>query len=77
VSDRDAYRDAYRNARLACELARNLLREHDFGELLRAIGRAEALGPMLDPTLYREKAGAMDEDRKVFEAAARFLGAWR
>lgn len=68
--------EAYRSARLDCELARNILQGHDFGELLAAISLADSLGPVLDPTLYREKHGAMAEDRKAFEAAAAFLRTW-
>lgn len=70
--------EAYKEARIACQLARTILKAHedDFAELLRAISRAETLGPILDPTLYRDKRKAMDEDRKVFEAAAAFLRTW-
>lgn len=68
--------EAYRQARLACELARNILKEHDIAELVRAIEHSEALGPMLDPTLYRDKRKQMEEDRRVFEGALAFLRAW-
>jgi len=47
---------------------------HDLPELLRAIERADAFGPILDPTLYRDRAGAMHEDRELLEAA---LPLWR
>lgn len=68
--------DAYQQARMACEIAKRLLEEHDFDGLLDAISRADSVGAILDPTLYREKIDAMLEDRKVFEAARRFLKTW-
>lgn len=66
----------YRAARMACEVAKALLEQHDFKKLLDAISRADALGPFVDPTLYRSKAGAMLEDRQVFGAARGFLTTW-
>lgn len=69
-------REAYIAARMACEVARNLLSGHDFGALLEDISRADALGPFLAPTLYREKNNAMADDEKVFRAAKRFLATW-
>lgn len=72
-----ADRDSYISARMACEVARNLLTGHDFEELLRDIGDADALGPMIDPTLYRDKSRAMAEDAEVFRAALRFLDTWK
>lgn len=66
----------YRDARMACELVRNMLAGYDFAELLDAISRAHASAPLLDPTLYMQKSGAMDEDAKVFRAALAFLAAW-
>lgn len=68
--------EAYINARLACEIARNVLRGHDLAALIGNLDRADALGPFVDPTLYREKRRAMQEDREVFAAAAAFLRAW-
>jgi hypothetical protein len=35
--------------------------------ILNAISHTEALGPILDPTLYREKMKAMEEDKKLLE----------
>ena len=65
--------DDYRSARGACELARMLLDQHDFGALLDDIARADSIGAIVDPTLYRSKAKAMLEDREVFRAAKRFV----
>ena len=75
TADKSAYR-AYRDARMACELAKHLLEAHDFAALLAAIESADAIGPLLDPSLWMEKHVVMDEDRKVFRAAARFISAW-
>lgn len=68
--------EEYRAALAACVLARDLLRQHDLSALLRAIDRADAVGAMLDPTLYRDRAHLMHEDRAVFSAALRFVGTW-
>lgn len=61
--------DRYRAAVLACMAAREVLREHDLPKLLREIERSHTTGPILDPTLYRQKAKAMDEDRELLRAA--------
>ena len=37
-------------------------------KMLGMISWAETTGPMLDPTLYREKAQAMKEDAELLEA---------
>lgn len=67
----------YKSARMACEIAKSLLEQHDFSTLIAAIDRADSIGPVLDPTLWREKHRAMLEDREVFAAALRFLGPWK
>ncbi len=59
----------YRAAVLACHQARALLHEHDLPSLLAAIERAETTGPALDPTLWREKAKLMEQDRDIIRAA--------
>jgi len=46
----------------------------DIPKMLEQIDRAEAIGPLLDPTLYRANAGKMDEDKELLEAA---LPLWR
>lgn len=46
----------------------------DVPDLLERIERADAVGGLIDPTLYREKHGAMMEDKQVLEAA---LPLWR
>ena len=54
---------------VACHMARALLHQHDLPSLLRAIEHSEAVAPVLDPTLYREKAKAMRQDRDIIRAA--------
>ncbi len=49
----------------------NVLAHVDLPGLLRDIARAEAVGPIVDPTLYREKGKALREDRAILEAASR------
>lgn len=41
----------------------------DLEELLNAIDRAEAVGPVLNPTLYKQGAEKMQAIRRVAEAA--------
>jgi hypothetical protein len=48
-----------------------LLREAPFEELLSAIALAEAMGPILHPTEFREHGGRMVEDKRVLEILAR------
>jgi hypothetical protein len=64
----------YQAAVVACLLARALLHQHDLPSLLRAIEHSEAVAPILDPTLYREKAKAMGQDRDIIRAA---MALWR
>lgn len=40
-------------------------------EMVDAIGTAEALGPILDPTLYGKNGEAMQEDKQLLEALQR------
>ena len=69
VSQSDPRVGQYQAAVIACAMARQLLQTHDLEGILRAIGDAHALGPVLDPTLYRDRAKAMEEDRALLEAA--------
>ena len=66
--------ETYRAAVIAAKLAAELLAQHPIAELLRAIDRADAIGPILDPTLYRGKQVAMHEDKCILEAALRLAG---
>jgi hypothetical protein len=64
----------YQAAVVACHLARALLHDYDLPSLLRAIEHSEAVAPIIDPTLYREKAKAMKQDRDIIRAA---MALWR
>lgn len=66
--------DAYQDAVRACALLAGLLLMHDLPGLLRAIERADAIGPLVDPTLWRDKGAAMLQDKELLEAA---LPLWR
>jgi hypothetical protein len=59
----------YREAVLACHMAARLLAVHDIPKLLEAINHADAVGAILDPTLFRSKAQAMHEERDILRAA--------
>jgi hypothetical protein len=61
--------ETYQSAVLSAKLCADLLRHHDIPEILGAIERAETLGPVLDPTLYRQKIRVMEEDRELLRAA--------
>jgi hypothetical protein len=37
--------------------------------ILERMNRAEALGPLLDPTLWRDKSKQFQEDKRIVEAA--------
>lgn len=50
-------------------LMAQLLAGLDIPAILAAIDRAGAIGPILDPTLYREKNQAMEEDAELLRAA--------
>ncbi|HBR33658.1 MAG TPA: hypothetical protein DD734_03425 [Firmicutes bacterium] len=44
----------------------------DLDEFLTRITNAEAIGPMVDPTFYKETAGKMKQTRIIAEAARAF-----
>lgn len=61
--------EEYQSAVVAAKFCANLLAGHDINKLLDAIERADAVGPVLDPTLYRDKQKAMHEDKELLQAA--------
>ncbi len=61
--------EEYRAAVQACVMAAQILSMHDIPGMLNAIERAHALGPVVDPTLWKQKCQAMEEDREMLEAA--------
>jgi hypothetical protein len=68
IDEHDKVQD-YRDALESIVIVGRILLSHDLPELLRAIERAHAFGPILDPTLYREKSKAMELDKEWFKAA--------
>lgn len=66
--------DDHRTTFLAVIAAMKWLLQVDLPKAIENIGRAHAIGPILDPTLYREKHRAMEEDEQLFRAA---LPLWR
>lgn len=60
---------AYRDAVITAQMCAQMLSVHNIDGLLADIATADSVGPMLDPTLWRDKHKAMDEDRELLEAA--------
>jgi hypothetical protein len=60
--------EEYQAAVQTVALCARMIGEHDLPELLAAIEHADAIGPILDPTLWRDRHGAMHEDKEVLEA---------
>ena len=50
----------------------SLIEGLDLEAAVIAANRADALGPIVDPTLYREKGKALAEDLQMLEAARSF-----
>jgi hypothetical protein len=66
--------EEWRDQLLTVIAAGTLLSTVDVPGMIARMGLADALGPMLDPTLYRDRAKAMDQDRDLLNAALPF---WR
>ena len=59
----------YQQAVLVCHMAARMLAAHDLKGLIADIDRADAVGPIVDPSLWMKKRGAMREDLEVLRAA--------
>ena len=70
----DSFKE-YRGELQLIVLAASLIREIDFASRIASIDRADVLGPLIDPTLYRDKSHVMHIDRELFVAAHGFLAA--
>lgn len=68
-SDARSFVDDYRGAVIACLISGKVVATFDIPRMLQSIETAHALGPVMDPTLYRDKFLAMDEDKEILEAA--------
>jgi hypothetical protein len=64
----------YQSAIVTVVTCARLLATHDIPALLAAIETADSVGPILDPTMWRAKKPAMDEDKQMLQAA---LPLWR
>jgi hypothetical protein len=61
--------EEYQENLKTCGLAAMFLERVDVSDMLARIEKADSLGAVLDPTLYREKREAMMEDKELLEAA--------
>ncbi len=59
----------YRHAIIILTAGARVIAGIDVPTLLQAIEYADGLGPLLDPTLWRDKHQAMEEDRQLLRAA--------
>lgn len=59
----------YRANLLLIHMAARTIAKMDIPKMLDDIERSHAIGPMLDPTLYRDKRKAMEEDAELLRAA--------
>jgi hypothetical protein len=68
MSSRSEDVEKYQAAVMACHMMGQMLQQYDLPELIRAINMAESIGPIVDPTLWRDKRKAMSEDKEVLQA---------
>lgn len=68
LTPQGAYEQVLRSAHMARAIARGLDEQGYLDDALSAIDRADSVGIMLDPTLYRANARRMHEDREVIAA---------
>ena len=61
--------DDYRQYVVNAALLANMAAQIPVTELLTAIEH-DAVGPIVDPTLYRDRARALEQDRELLEAVA-------
>lgn len=62
-------RATYVDAITGVQIAAGMLREIDLAGVLNAMEHADALGPILDPTLYKAASAKMDQVRALVTAA--------
>lgn len=62
--------DNWQGAVMASMVAAELLNAYPLAELVRAGERAESIGPLADPTLWREKHQALSQNLVVLKAAS-------
>ncbi len=59
--------EEYLQTQTSLLMIEEIVKKLELREFLQWIGRADALGPILDPTLYREASESMDHIRKIAE----------
>ena len=64
--DKEQYQSHLVQAYMVCEMAKALPVE----EMVDMISRSEAIVPLLDPTLFKEKGKAAAEDKELLQAVA-------
>lgn len=62
-------RDEYQQAVTACAISAGVLAQHGIDSAIRSIDLADSVGPIVDPSLWMKKRGAMGEDRELLLAA--------
>lgn len=67
--DREQKIMEYRQDLIVIGMAARALARIDIAKRIAAIDKAEAIGAIFDPTLYMQKSRAMQEDKRLFEAA--------
>jgi hypothetical protein len=67
--------DEYDAAQRALSVACGLLRGHDWVAFRNSLDRAEAIGPVLDPSLYRAAMGRLPGLREMAQSAMALLAA--
>jgi hypothetical protein len=62
-------RNEWQSAVILCLTAARAIGQLPLTDLIAAGGRANSIGPLLDPTLWIRKHKAMSEDLALFQAA--------
>lgn len=67
--------DEYMAAQNALLMSANLLQGHDLAAFLRRVDQAEAVAPIVDPTLYRRAGQRLAGTRELARAGLAFQAA--
>lgn len=59
----------YQNAIKTCAMAARIMATLEIDKLLESISKADAVAPLVDPTLWMQKRDAMLQDRELLNAA--------
>ncbi len=69
-------REEYQSNLVKCWLLASCAEDIPTSEMLVAIDHADAVVPIVDPTLWIRKSSAMAEDKKIVEAVATLRAAY-